>query len=183
LGSSPSAQFGYQESFTDNDLSRGFEFYIPLTAIASPVSLKVFGMLVNDPGEFGATLVSNQFFSVAGGGDGNYGNGSIFFGQAAPNPVTYVVSQDCYEQRCVTLTQPVVPQFLTPAPICAGGSAPVLPTSSNNVPPITGTWSGPVSNQSSGTYTFTPVVGQCATGTTLPVTVNAVPVTVGIFHD
>jgi hypothetical protein len=183
LGSSPSAQFGYQESFTDNDLSRGFEFYIPLTAIASPVSLKVFGMLVNDPGEFGATLVSNQFFSVAGGGDGNYGNGAIFFGQAAPNPVTYVVSQDCYEQRCVTLTQPVVPQFLTPAPICAGGSAPVLPTSSNNVPPITGTWSGPVSNQSSGTYTFTPVVGQCATGTTLPVTVNAVPVTEGIFHD
>jgi hypothetical protein len=183
LGSSPSAQFGYQESFTDNDLSRGFEFYIPLASIASPVSLKVFGMLINDPGEFGATLVSNQFFSVAGGGDGNYGNGAIFFGQAAPNPVTYVVSQDCYEQRCVTLTQPVVPQFLTPAPICAGGSAPVLPTSSNNVPPITGTWSGPVSNQSSGTYTFTPVVGQCATGTTLPVTVNAVPVTVGIFHD
>jgi len=183
LGSSPSAQFGYLESFTDNDLSRGFEFYIPLTAIASPVSLKVFGMLVNDPGEFGATLVSNQFFSVAGGGDGNYGNGSIFFGQAAPNPVSYVVSQDCFEQRCVTLTQPVVPLFVTPAPICAGGSAPVLPTSSNNVPPITGTWSGPVSNQSSGTYTFTPVVGQCATGTTLPVTVNAVPVTVGIFHD
>jgi subtilisin-like proprotein convertase family protein len=183
LGSSPSAQFGYLESFIDNDLTRGFEFYIPLAAIGAPSSLKVFGMLINDPGEFAATLVSNQFFSVAGGGDGNYGNGAIFFGQAAPNPVTYVVSQDCYEQGCVTLTQPVVSQFTAPAPICAGGSAPVLPTSSNNVPPIIGTWSGPISNQASGTYTFTPAAGQCATGTTLPVTVNAVPVTVGIFHD
>ena len=183
LGSSPSAQFGYQESFVDNDLTRGFEFYIPLTLIGSPVSLKVFGMLINDPGEFGATLVSNQFFSVAGGGDGNYGNGSIFFGQAAPNPVAYVVSQDCFEQRCVTLTQQVTPLFAAPAPICAGGSAPELPTSSSNVPPITGTWSGPVSNQSSGTYTFTPTAGQCAAGATVPVTVNAVPVTVGIFHD
>lgn len=183
LGSSPSAQFGYQESFVDNDLTRGFEFYIPLASIASPVSLKVFGMLINDPGEFGATLVSNQFFSVASGGDGNYGNGLIFFGQAAPNPVAYVVSQDCYEQRCVTLTPQVTPLFVVPAPICSGSAAPVLPTSSSDVPPITGTWSGPVSNQSSGTYTFTPTTGQCASGTALPVTVNAIPITVGIFHD
>jgi hypothetical protein len=183
LGSSPSTQFGYQESFADNDLTRGFEFYISLGTLGSPTNIKLFGLIANDPGEFASTLVSNQFFSVAGSGDGNYGNGSIFFAQAAPNPVSFVVSQDCYQQSCVTLTQPVIPLFAAPSPICAGGTAPILPSSSSNVPPITGTWSGPTSNQSSGTYTFTPNAGQCAASTTLSVTVNTAPTTGGIFHD
>ena len=143
----------------------------------------MFGLIANDPGEFASTLVSNQFFSVAGSGDGNYGNGSVVFSQAVPNPVSFVVSQDCYQQSCVTLTQPVIPLFAAPSPICAGGTAPILPTSSSNVPPITGTWSGPTSNQSSGTYTFTPNAGQCAASTTLSVTVNTAPTTGGIFHD
>jgi gliding motility-associated-like protein len=56
--------------------------------------------------------------------------------------------------------------------ICAGGSVPVLPsTSANN---ITGTWSPAViSNQNSASYTFTPSGGQCATTTTFTVNVNS----------
>jgi len=72
----------------------------------------------------------------------------------------------------IVVTPSIVPIFLAPAPICPGAPAPVLPTSSNNAVPITGTWSPPtVSNTASGTYTFTPDAGQCATTTTLNVTV------------
>ncbi|MCW1149218.1 gliding motility-associated C-terminal domain-containing protein [Flavobacterium lacisediminis] len=59
-----------------------------------------------------------------------------------------------------------VPTFIAPAPICSGAPAPVLPSTSNEG--ITGTWSPAlVSNTASGTYTFTPTVGQCAATTTL----------------
>ena len=73
----------------------------------------------------------------------------------------------------VTVTNSITPIFTTPAPICSGAPAPALPTSSSNVPPITGVWSPAiVSNTTSGTYTFTPDPGQCAIPTTLDVTVN-----------
>ena len=71
----------------------------------------------------------------------------------------------------ITVNAGVTPTFLSPAPICSGSTAPVLPTTSNNS--ITGSWSPfPVSNTASGTYTFTPNSGQCASSTTLNVTVN-----------
>ena len=67
----------------------------------------------------------------------------------------------------------ITPLFLTPAPICSGTTAPVLPLSSTNTPPITGHWSpSTVSNTASGTYTFTPDAGQCASPVTMNVTVN-----------
>ena len=61
--------------------------------------------------------------------------------------------------------------------ICAGATAPALPTTSSNG--ITGTWNpAVVNNQNSGVYTFTPNAGQCATTTTFTVTVtsNIIPV-------
>ncbi|SCY10119.1 T9SS type B sorting domain-containing protein [Flavobacterium caeni] len=65
----------------------------------------------------------------------------------------------------VTITPRVTPTFAPIAPVCQGSAAPVLPTSSNNVPPITGTWSPAVSTGTVGTqtYTFTPTPGQCVT--------------------
>jgi hypothetical protein len=61
--------------------------------------------------------------------------------------------------------------FGTNLTICAGGTVPLLPPSSQNG--ITGTWSAAtVNNQNSGTYTFTPDPGQCATSTSFAVTVN-----------
>jgi hypothetical protein len=45
-----------------------------------------------------------------------------------------------------------------------------LPTTSNNG--ITGTWSPALNNAATTTYTFTPTAGQCATSTTLSITVS-----------
>ncbi|WP_395066624.1 fibronectin type III domain-containing protein [Flavobacterium sp.] len=73
----------------------------------------------------------------------------------------------------VTVNSGVIPTFLSPAPICVGAPAPILPTSSNNLTPVTGSWfPTTVSNTASGTYTFTPNPGQCASTTTINVTVN-----------
>jgi hypothetical protein len=72
----------------------------------------------------------------------------------------------------IVVNQLIVPTFINPAPICSGAVAPVLPTSSTNIPPITGTWSGPISNTATGTYTFTPTAGQCATTATITLTVD-----------
>jgi large repetitive protein len=76
----------------------------------------------------------------------------------------------------VTVNQNTVPTFNfgTDVTICVGGSVPPLPTTSNNGK--TGTWSPAiVSNQTSGTYTFTPNAGQCASATTLSVMVVPIP--------
>jgi gliding motility-associated-like protein len=71
----------------------------------------------------------------------------------------------------VTVNPNVTPTFNPVAPICSGAVAPVLPTTSTNG--ITGTWNpATVSNTASGTYTFTPTAGLCATTATLNITVN-----------
>ncbi len=78
----------------------------------------------------------------------------------------------------ITVSTPVTPTFAAIANPCQNATAPVIPTSSTNIPPITGTWSPAVSTAVLGTavYTFTPTVGQCATTTTLDITVST-PVT------
>lgn len=71
----------------------------------------------------------------------------------------------------VTVNPIVTPTFSAVAAICAGAAAPVLPATSNNG--IPGTWSpATVSNTATGTYTFTPAAGQCASTATLTVTVH-----------
>jgi gliding motility-associated-like protein len=72
----------------------------------------------------------------------------------------------------VTVNPNVIPTFsFSNSTICAGGSVPTLPTTSNNG--VAGTWSpSVVSNQNSGTYTFTPTAGLCAFPFTFNVTVN-----------
>ncbi len=66
-----------------------------------------------------------------------------------------------------------IPGFNPISPICSGSTAPVLPNTSTNG--ITGTWNPPIINNTiSGTYLFTPSVGQCAVTTTLAVSVNSV---------
>ncbi len=70
----------------------------------------------------------------------------------------------------VTVNPATLPNFTQIAPICAGGSFILPPTSSNS---INGTWSPAINNTATTTYTFTPSIGQCATNTTMTVTVNA----------
>jgi gliding motility-associated-like protein len=67
----------------------------------------------------------------------------------------------------------IVPSFNAVAPICVNTTAPILSSPSTNG--ITGTWNpATVNNTASGTYTFTPDAGQCATTATLSVTVNPI---------
>ncbi|WP_395043013.1 beta strand repeat-containing protein, partial [Flavobacterium sp.] len=71
----------------------------------------------------------------------------------------------------ITVINPtIVPTFNAVSPICSGGSLTSLPTNSNNG--ISGTWSPALNNTLTTTYTFTPVVGQCALSTTLQIVVN-----------
>lgn len=74
----------------------------------------------------------------------------------------------------ITVNQPVMPAFTAVAPICAGENLNALPTTSNNG--ITGTWSPAPDNTQTTTYTFIPAAGQCASNTTLVITVNQAPV-------
>ena len=82
----------------------------------------------------------------------------------------------------VTVNANVTPAFSfgTAMTICASGSVPTLATTSTNG--ITGVWSpATVNNQASGTYTFTPAAGQCATTTTFTLTVNNIQTPVFSF--
>ncbi len=77
----------------------------------------------------------------------------------------------------VTVDQKIIPTFTlgASASICAGDPVATLPNTSTNG--ITGAWNpAVVSNTTSGTYTFTPTAGQCATTTTYSVTVNPIVV-------
>jgi gliding motility-associated-like protein len=75
----------------------------------------------------------------------------------------------------ITVDANVTPTFNTIANVCQNSTAPILPTSSTNTTPITGTWSPTVSTTNPGStlYTFTPDAGQCATNATLSITVEA----------
>ncbi|MBI3133328.1 MAG: gliding motility-associated C-terminal domain-containing protein [Bacteroidetes bacterium] len=70
----------------------------------------------------------------------------------------------------ITVNSNVTPTFAAVAAICSGGTLSALPTTSTNG--ITGTWSPALNNTATTTYTFTPTAGQCATTTTLTITVN-----------
>ena len=69
----------------------------------------------------------------------------------------------------VTVNNSTMPNFNQVPAICSGGSF-TLPTTSING--ITGTWSPAINNTATTTYTFTPNAGQCASATTMTVTVN-----------
>jgi hypothetical protein len=73
----------------------------------------------------------------------------------------------------LVVTPNVTPVFSfgTAMTICANGATPALPANSNNG--INGTWNpSTIDNQNTGTYTFIPAPGQCATSTSLSVTIT-----------
>ncbi len=77
----------------------------------------------------------------------------------------------CAGSIVVVVNAITTPTFAAIAPICSGDVAPILPATSING--ISGTWSPAlVSNTTSGTYTFTPAAGACASTATVNVTVN-----------
>jgi len=70
----------------------------------------------------------------------------------------------------ITITSSITPTFAAVGSYCSGVAIPALPTTSTNG--INGTWSPAINNTTTTTYTFTPAAGQCATTTTLTITVN-----------
>lgn len=69
-----------------------------------------------------------------------------------------------------TCSSLIVPTFSPVSSICAGAPLSPLPTTSTNN--IAGSWSPALNNTVTTTYTFTPFAGQCATTTTLTITVG-----------
>jgi uncharacterized protein (TIGR02145 family) len=63
-----------------------------------------------------------------------------------------------------------VPSFTQVGPFVSGKSISALPTTSNNS--ISGTWSPAINNTATTTYTFTPAAEQCASTTTMTITIN-----------
>lgn len=82
----------------------------------------------------------------------------------------------CTEQtvtgRIIVNEGNITPTFDQAGPYCEGTTVDALPTTSTNG--ITGSWSPAISNRTN-TYTFTPDFGQCATITTMLITVNPLP--------
>jgi len=67
-------------------------------------------------------------------------------------------------------TAPVTPTFAQVSNICSGALLAALPVDSNEG--ITGAWSPALDNTATTEYTFTPSEGQCATSTTMTITVD-----------
>ncbi len=81
-------------------------------------------------------------------------------------------------QMSITITGPTTPTFTQPGPFCDGDIPSELPTSSNNNPPIYGTWSPSAINTSiigQSQYTFTPDANECAIPVTITVDIKPLP--------
>ncbi|HOZ73688.1 MAG TPA: T9SS type B sorting domain-containing protein [Flavobacterium sp.] len=111
--------------------------------------------------------------------NGIVGTWSPAFNNAATATYTFTPNTgQCASTTTLTVTvnPATIPTFAAIAPICAGAANPLLTTSTNG---IVGTWSPAFNNAATATYTFTPNAGQCASITTLTVTVN--PATIPTF--
>jgi gliding motility-associated-like protein len=100
-----------------------------------------------------------------------------------PDPILFPCALT--QTMSVTVDPLVTPAFSgIPVVVCQGATAPALPPSSNNVTPITGTWSpATVSTAVVGTfpYTFTPNPGQCTSATPTTVSIRIDPVLTPTF--
>lgn len=132
--------------------------------------------LSNASGSFAAPVTVGTLSSTA-----NSGTISITIPPGTPSGSGYlirVISNNPAitgsSSLAFTVNAPVIPTFNAIPNVCQNATAPVLPTSSTNAIPVSGTWSPAVSTSAVGTtvYTFTPNVGECATTTTLSITVD-----------
>ncbi len=94
-----------------------------------------------------------------------------------PNPVTFPCALP--QTLNVTILPKATPVFNSiPSTVCQGATAPVLPSTSNNATPITGTWTPSIVNTAilgPATYTFTPNPGQCVVATPTTATITVLP--------
>ncbi len=112
----------------------------------------------------------------------NTTSGSYVF---TPDPIAFPCALT--QTLVVTVDPLVTPAFTTiPSFVSQGATALVLPSSSSNVTPITGTWSPAIVDTSVlGTfpYTFTPNSGQCTSTTPTTVSIRIDPVLTPAFNS
>ena len=121
------------------------------------------------------TVSSNPTISGASSGSGASINQTLTNNTTQVQTITYTITATkgpctVVSTTIVSVNPQVTPTFAAVNAICQGGNLSALPTSSLNG--ITGTWSPALNNQATTTYTFTPTPGQCATTTSLTITVN-----------
>ena len=78
----------------------------------------------------------------------------------------------------VTINPLIQTTFSQIPSLCQFETAPILPGSSNNNPPVNGTWTPSTINTNTigtNTYVFSPNAGQCASNFTMSIDVNAAP--------
>jgi gliding motility-associated-like protein len=159
-----------------------FSYYVASVAPENPARLEVFingvsqGNPVTAPG---ATCLWTQVSYNWNSGsnttvnfaiyDRNFASGGNDF---ALDDISLKETLTCLYQKTVTVTVTpgTTPTFSAVPPICSGTALNALPTTSNNG--ITGNWSPALNNTATTVYTFTPTAGQCASITTLTITVN-----------
>lgn len=107
-------------------------------------------------------------------------SGSYVF---TPDPILFPCALT--QTMVVTVDPLVTPAFTTiPVFVCQGATAPILPSSSSNVTPITGTWSPATVNTAvlgTFSYIFTPNPGQCTSATPTTVSIRIDPVVTPTF--
>ena len=121
------------------------------------------------------TVSQNPFISGASNGSGSNINQILINNSNQVQTITYTITATkgpctIVNTTIVSVNPLVIPTFSAVSPICQGGNLSTLPSSSLNG--ITGTWNPALNNQTTTTYTFTPTSGQCASTTTLIITVN-----------
>ena len=121
------------------------------------------------------TVSSNPFVIGASNGTGATINQTLTNNSSQTQTITYTITATkgpctVVSTTVVSVNPNTIPTFNAVNPICQGDVLSALPISSLNG--ITGTWSPALNNQASTTYTFIPTLGQCASATTLIITVN-----------
>ena len=90
--------------------------------------------------------------------------GGLFnpFGLAGNYAINYLINYNSGTGICplsqtdtINVGESITPTFSPIADIMLGSVAPILPTSSTNIPPITGTWNSLVNTSTSGTTNYT----------------------------
>jgi hypothetical protein len=158
-------------------------------AAVTTLTIQVNPLPVVDAGTYGPVCIDAADVVLAGtpvGGiwSGNGVSGSLFDPSAGTQTLTYTYTDlslcSNSATTVITVNSLVTPTFDPVDAICEGEILNPLPATSLNG--ITGSWAPALNNMATTQYTFTPDAGQCATETTLTITVNPLPsVNAGIY--
>jgi hypothetical protein len=127
---------------------------------------------------------SNTAIGLAGSGIGNGPSFSSANSTAIPQIATISITptlNGCIgsvASYTITINPTLTPQFTfgTLVQLCEGSTPPVLPVTTTNTPPISGSWSpSSISSTAGGNYVFTPSPGLCVVSATLQVLLSPLP--------